>query len=69
MREELIEENKKLKNMLYTSIELTNMGIEHCERFKNRIEKAVEYIKSFEYYIPEDNKEELLSILQGEDYE
>ena len=28
--------------------------------------KAIEYINSFDYYIPEDNKPDLLKILKGE---
>ena len=34
-----------------------------------RIVKAIEFIESFEYYIPEDNKEELLKILEGKEHE
>ena len=32
-------------------------------------DKAIEYIKSFEYYIPEDNLPNLLKILKGSDKE
>lgn len=35
-------------------------------KLQERINKAIEYINSFEYYIPEDNKPELLEILKGE---
>ena len=31
-----------------------------------RIDKATSYINSFNSYIPEDNKEELLKILKGD---
>ena len=34
-----------------------------------RIGKAIKYIKSFEYYIPEDDKPKLLDILKGSDKE
>ena len=36
------------------------------ELYKSRNEKAIEYIKNFNYYIPEDNKEELIKILESE---
>lgn len=34
-----------------------------------RIGKAIKYIKSFDYYIPEDDKAKLLDILKGSDKE
>jgi len=34
-----------------------------------RIGKAIKYIKSFDYYIPEDDKPKLLDILKGNDKE
>ena len=36
---------------------------------KEQIDKAIEYIKSFDYYIPEDDKPKLLDILKGSDKE
>ena len=36
---------------------------------ENRIKKAIEFIGEFEYYIPEDDKPELLDILNGVDKE
>lgn len=30
-----------------------------------RLEKAIKFIKSFEYYIPEDDKPKLLEMLEG----
>ena len=35
------------------------------EDYKSRIDKAIEYIKEFEYYIPEDDVPKLLNIMQG----
>ena len=43
--------------------------MKQIETYKSRNEKAINYIKSFEYYIPEDNKEELLNILGGDPVE
>jgi hypothetical protein len=39
--------------------------MKQIETYKQRNKKAIDYIKSFEYYIPEDNKEDLLNILGG----
>jgi hypothetical protein len=33
------------------------------------INKAKEYIRSFDYYIPEDNKENIIKILEGKEDE
>lgn len=41
-------------------------NIKNGEKLLKRIELAKEYINSFEYYIPEDNKPELYEILNGE---
>ena len=38
---------------------------EYIHLLENRIDKAIKYINSFEYYIPEDNIEELIDILRG----
>lgn len=42
---------------------------QELERLNNIIKETTEYIESFEYYIPEDNKEELIKILKGEENE
>ena len=36
---------------------------------KNRIKLCIKYINEFEYYIPEDNKQDLIKILKGDDHE
>lgn len=36
---------------------------------QQRINKAIDYINTFDYYIPEDNVSELLNILKGSDNE
>ena len=40
--------------------------LEEIEKLSNIINKAIEYINSFDYYIPEDDKPDLLKILKGE---
>lgn len=37
------------------------------EDYKARCNKALQFIQSFEYYIPEDDKTELINILKGGD--
>lgn len=39
---------------------------ERRNQLYDKIEKAIEFINSFDYYIPEDNKPELLDILGGD---
>lgn len=54
--------------LAYYSIRFTELSIRNTE-LQQRIDKAIEYIKSFEYYIPEDNLPNLLKILKGSDKE
>ena len=49
-----------LKNKYLSDLRCKNLEI---GRLKKKIKKAKYYIKSFEYYIPEDDKPELLEIL------
>ena len=35
------------------------------EHLRNNINKAIKYVKNFDYYIPEDNKPDLLKILKN----
>lgn len=36
-----------------------------AEDLQERIDKAIDFVDSFEYYIPEDDKEDLKYILKG----
>ena len=69
----LQEENENKDNkILELQQELLNKklnikDIEYKEKmiYKSRNEKAIEHIKGFISYIPEDNKQELIDILKG----
>ena len=59
---ELQQENERIEKEWKSKLDDISM-------LTSRISKAIEYIESFEYYIPEDDKEELIKILYGEDNE
>lgn len=44
-----------------------DQALNDLDDYQLRVEKALEFIKSFEYYIPENDKEELIRILEGDD--
>ena len=45
---------------------VTELSMRNLE-LQRRINETIEIVKSFEYYIPEDNKQELIEILRGID--
>lgn len=47
------------------SIENNELLVKIVAERDSVVDKAIEYINSFEYYIPEDNVSELLDILKG----
>lgn len=49
--------------------DLLDQALKEKEEAEIKIEKAIDYIKSFEYYIPEDNVPELLEILGDKENE
>lgn len=62
----------KMSNLYFKMSERYEKLFNHyCLDIKriSKVNKAIEYVESFEYYIPEDNKEELIKILKGEDNE
>ena len=52
--------------LIYYSIKVTELSMRNLE-LQRRINEIIEIVKSFEYYIPEDNKQELIEILRGID--
>ena len=52
--------------LTYYSIKVTELSMRNLE-LQRRINETIEIVKSFEYYIPEDNKQELIEILRGID--
>lgn len=54
----------KYLNMLESKV--TELSMRNLE-LQRRINETIEIVKSFEYYIPEDNKQELIEILRGID--
>ncbi len=54
----------KYLDMLESKV--TELSMRNLE-LQRRINETIEIVKSFEYYIPEDNKQELIEILRGID--
>ncbi len=58
------------EDLIYSYEELQDLVLKYQREniiIKHKINKAIDYINSFEYYIPEDDKPDLLDILKGED--
>ena len=60
----LQEENERVSNLYKTYEEANDLWIKKCEDYKQRIDKAIEYINT--HYL-NANEPELLNILNGDD--
>lgn len=62
---EIIKTIKKLESNLKYASKINRICINRKNDYKQRINEAIEYIKGFTSYIPEDSKEDIIDILKS----